>query len=53
MVKGLISGIGKGFFYTIGRILAILFILLVVATLMSKIDPKDIHIKELAYSVLC
>lgn len=53
MVKGLISGIGKGFFYTIGRILAILFILLVFATLLSKVDPKEINIKELAYSVLC
>lgn len=52
MVKGLISGIGKGFFYTIGKILAILFILLVIGTLLSKVDPKDINIKELAYSVM-
>lgn len=52
MVKGFISGIGKGFFYTIGKILAILFILLVIGTLLSKVDPKDINIKELAYSVM-
>lgn len=53
MVKGLLSGVGRGFFFTIGKILAILFILLVIGTLLSKIDPKEINIKELAYSVLC
>ena len=52
MVKGLVSGIGKGFFYTIGRILAILLIILVLGFIMSKVDPKDINIKELAYSVM-
>ena len=37
-MKYVLSNMGRGFLYTIGRILAFIFIGLVIATLVSKID---------------
>lgn len=36
----MVNNLGRGFFYTIGRILALAFIGLILATLLYKI-PKD------------
>ena len=41
------SNLGRGFLYTIGRILAFIFIGLVIATLISKIDIDKIDIQPL------
>lgn len=40
MLKGLFSGVGHGFLYTIGRILAYIFVGFVIYTLISKF-PAD------------
>lgn len=37
MVKNIFNSFSKGFFYTIGRIIAIGFILLVIYTLINKL----------------
>lgn len=37
MIKSVFSNLSRGFFYTIGRILALAFIGLVIATLVSKL----------------
>lgn len=42
MVKNIFSNLSRGFFYTIGRIIAIVFILLVIYTLSTKLGDFDI-----------
>lgn len=37
MIKSIFSSFSRGFFYTIGRILAIAFIGLVIATIITKL----------------
>lgn len=43
MVKNIFGSLGKGFFYTIGRIIALIFVGLVIATLLTKIKLPDLQ----------
>ena len=51
MVKNIFNSFSKGFFYTIGRIIAIGFIAFVIYTLVNKIgvDYSIPHINTLIY----
>lgn len=40
MVKNIFSNFSRGFFYTIGKIIAFVFIALVIGTILTKIDPR-------------
>lgn len=40
MVKIIFSSLSKGFFYTIGRIIALLFIAFVIYTIVTKLSDK-------------
>lgn len=41
MVKNIFNNLSRGFFYTIGRIIAIAFIGLVIYTIATKIDSSN------------
>lgn len=41
----MVKNLGRGFFYTIGRILALAFIALVIGTLLYKLPMDDIIIR--------
>ena len=50
-LKFFVNNLGRGFLYTIGRVLAFIFLGLVIATLLTKIDIDKIDIKPLIKEV--
>lgn len=46
MVKNIFSNLSRGFFFSIGKVLAIIFIGFVVVTIVNKIAPKKVPTKD-------
>ena len=52
MIKNVFSNLSRGFFYFIGKVLAIIFVGFVVYTLISKFPVDSVDLKEIIQGVM-